>query len=145
MILNLIDRLAGKWFDWRADMMAKDDHEEARFRKVEVTQNGIEMDIIHSGVATFADNFSELLDKNNIKNYLQFDIKPRPDRNIKPIRVTVQWAIGKSPAEINAILKNGLLDIARGISTNSANKARDILGQCGYDDEFEIIAQDGRQ
>ena len=51
------------------------------------------------GVYLLADEAATMLEANNAKNYVQFDMMPRADRHLLPIRVTVQWADGKSPAQ----------------------------------------------
>ncbi|HMN30824.1 MAG TPA: hypothetical protein PKE45_21905 [Caldilineaceae bacterium] len=49
-----------------------------------------------------------MLNAANAENYLQFDMVPRLDRRLRPIRVTVQWANGMSPAQKVAMLERQL-------------------------------------
>lgn len=48
--------------------------------------------------AKIAQDMASLLNKNNAKNYIELDVMPRLDRNLRPIRLTVQWSDGLSPA-----------------------------------------------
>ena len=56
----------------------------------------------HPGVATMAEQAGKFLKAHNAENYVQFDLMPRLESNLRPIRVTVQWASGLSPAMKNA-------------------------------------------
>jgi hypothetical protein len=59
-------------------------------------------------IVYLADQAADLLQQQNAKNYIQFDLMPRIDRRKPPIRVTVQWADGISPAEKAAKLTDAL-------------------------------------
>ena len=103
-MLTLIDRLAGKWFDWRTERMFKSDPSlaEFKFHKLEVAADGTRAVIEHASIAQLAqlaDAATTLLDSYNAANYVEFDMLPRPDHGNRPIRVTVQWADRFSPAQ----------------------------------------------
>jgi len=66
MILRLLDKLAGRWLDWRTTRV--------------------------------------------IRHYVTFDM-PRFDREIRPIRVTVQWERGKSLGKIVTELKARIVEL----------------------------------
>lgn len=100
-ILEAIDRLAGWWLDWRIDraVAANPELKRAGFKRAEVDENGFHMVASFPGVYLLADEAAVMLEANDAKNYVQFDMMPRADRHLEPIRVTVQWAKGKSPAQ----------------------------------------------
>lgn len=100
-MLNLIDRLTGWWLDWRIDraIATNPELQRAGFKKAEVDEQGFHLVASFPGIYLLADEAAAMLEANNAKNYVQFDMLPRADRHLKPIRITVQWAKGKSPAQ----------------------------------------------
>lgn len=100
-MLEFIDRLAGWWMGWRMDraIARNPELQKAGFKKAEVDENGFHLIMSFPGVYLLADEAAAMLEANNAKNYVQFDMMPRVDRHLEPIRVTVQWAVGKSPAQ----------------------------------------------
>lgn len=100
-MLNLIDRLAGWWLDRRTARAVATSGalQRAGFKRAEFDENGFHLIASFPGVTILADQAAALLDANNAENYVQFDMLPRADRHLKPIRITVQWAKGKSPAQ----------------------------------------------
>ena len=100
-MLSLIDKLAGKWLDWRTENFAKCDPElsEMHLHSIEIKNGGMEAAIISPAVAHLADMMSELLENNRAENFVSFELLPRLDRGKRPILVTVQWHNGKSPAQ----------------------------------------------
>jgi len=109
-MLRVIDRLAGRWFDWRQDReIAKvPEIRDLGFHKAEVTEDGAflfqlvggqrEGGPVSTAIAYMADEAAAMLQANKAENYVQFDMMPRLDREVRPIRVTVQYASGESPA-----------------------------------------------
>lgn len=100
-MLNWIDHLAGRWLAWRTDRAVARSPalQKAGFLKAEFDENGFHLVGSFPGVWLLADEAAKMLDVNYAKNYVQFDMMPRADRHLPPIRVTVQWAHGKSPGE----------------------------------------------
>jgi hypothetical protein len=113
MLFNLIDVLAGKWFDWRVRRSIAKPIEPLMIKEVELANNGgMRVLAEHPAVMILADQAAALLEESNATNYVQFDLVPRPDRtDCKPIRVTVQWAHGMSPGTKNIFLETALRDI----------------------------------
>lgn len=100
--MNIIDRLAIKWVDWRTDRAVRDSgyDEEFGIKRVELTSDGVfEGTFVTPAIAVMAQEAAAMLDTANAENYVQFDMLPRLDRGLKPIRVTVQWAHRLSPAQ----------------------------------------------
>ena len=99
--LYLIDRLAGWWLDWRMDraVAAKPELQKAGFKRAEFDETGFHLVASFPGVWILADQAAAMLRANDAENYVQFDMLPRADRHLEPIRITVQWAKGKSPAQ----------------------------------------------
>jgi len=104
--LEFIDSLAARWLQWRTDrMIAKDPAAQATFKKASFDETGMSATFIHENIAILANDAAAMLNAANADNYLQFDMVPRLDRGMRPIRVTVQWANGESPADQNARLR----------------------------------------
>lgn len=99
-MLRVIDALASGWLTWRTARRAKQICEEQglELRKAEVDEQGFYFDVISPVVAELANEAATMLDHANAKNYVQFDMMPRIDKGIRPIRVTVAWANGEMPA-----------------------------------------------
>ena len=100
-LFALIDWASGKWLDWRTDQAVKElPHELKKFdlKKLEMKDSTIEILAEVPAIAEIANQIASALEKHNIKNYISFDMMPRWDHAIRPIRVTVQWANGESPA-----------------------------------------------
>lgn len=110
---SIIDRLTGKWFDWRQDQAFKDipDDLKPQFESIEMRQRGFEIAVTSPLLVHLVSDASALLDKYEAKNYVSFDMMPRLDRGKRAIRVTVQWAHGESPAVKAARLEDELTDL----------------------------------
>jgi len=113
----VLDWLAGRQIDWRLDCATGGDPELRQFnlKKIEHGRDGWEILAFAPAVAILAEQAAVLLEAKNAKNYVQFDMMPRLDRGLRPVRVTVQWANGESPAAKAARLENELA-LARGRS-----------------------------
>ncbi len=109
-VFNWIDRLAGKWFDWRTDRRVKQNPELQEFglHKAEANERGFYADFITPAAAILADEMATMLEEAHAENYVEFDMMPRLDRGLRPIRVTVQWAGKLSPAQKAAQLAEEL-------------------------------------
>lgn len=96
-----LDRLAGWWLDWRTDRAARRDPRFAEFGLHKFSSDGksLELVIATETVAILADQAATMLKENDAENFIQLDMMPRLDRMMRPVRVTVQWANGISPAE----------------------------------------------
>lgn len=100
--LELLDKLAGRWLDWRMEQMAARHPELHEFglHRAEVEPDGrFTVTGISVTAAILADEMAAMLNRASADNYIEFDMAPRLDRGIRPVRVTVQWANGLSPAQ----------------------------------------------
>jgi len=109
-MLELIDRLACWWIDWRMDRAASNNpaYQELGIKRMEATPGGWEATFVTPAAVLIADEMAAMLDKANAENFVQFDFVPRMDRGKRPVRVTVQWAHGMSPAQKCAMLEEKL-------------------------------------
>ena len=100
-MLEMIDKLAGWWLDWRIGHAIAQHPELHEFglKKAEFDENGFHVVASFPGVVVLADEAARMLNANGAENYVEFDMMPRLDRGMRPIRVTVQWADGMSPAQ----------------------------------------------
>lgn len=106
-LLIYLDRLAGWWLDWRTERVLAGDEELTQFnlKRFEASEAGMQITAVAPGIAILADQAAQLLKAVDAENYFQFDMMPRLDRGLPPVRVTIQWARGKSPAQVVADLK----------------------------------------
>ena len=109
-----LDTLANWWLNWRTEKARKQTAEGLRLQRCEIDENGFVAEWISPDIAIFAAECARMLDKANAKNYVQFDVMPRISARKRPVRVTVQWAEGESPAEQNARLRDALEKYADG-------------------------------
>jgi len=117
---NLIDRLACAWLDWRQNQnieQLKRDMpemaEEFRLHSAEIRNGKLDLAIMHPAIYVMADEAAAFLKDNGARNYVQFDMMPRLDRGLRPIRVTVQWADGEMPASKASRLERELAELRK--------------------------------
>lgn len=110
-MLNFIDHLAGNWLNWRTSQAVKRSGfniDEPELKELSVDKGCTEIVMAHSAIAYLASEATAILNEANADNYVQFDMMPRPDHGMRPIRVTVQWAHGEAPASKAARLEKEL-------------------------------------
>lgn len=86
-MLNLLDRIACKWLDWRQSQniaqWKRDNPEMSQdmgIHKVEVGSHEMEMVLMHPGIYVMADEAAAFLNANNAKNIAQKALAPyQPD------------------------------------------------------------------
>lgn len=125
-MLEIIDRLAGWWMDWRTDQAVKSlppEMRELNLRKAHIDTREWEIVMTAPAIVYLADQAVDLLNQQNAKNYVSFDLMPRLDRGKPPIRVTVQWANGESPASKAARLEDELARLKAAQQAVAADRA----------------------
>ena len=85
--------------------------EDLELKKFSATGRDVELLAMHPAIAAIAEQAVSFLQVHNAENYVQFDLMPRIDRGTRPIRFTVQWASGLSPAEKARKLAEQLADL----------------------------------
>jgi hypothetical protein len=102
-----LDRMAGKWLDWRLDRECRSSPQIQELRLLNAYIEPGRYNLMMSGpdIVHLADQAASMLEQQNAKNYIQFDMTPRVDRGLKPVRVTVQWAMGEAPGSKAARLE----------------------------------------
>ena len=112
-MLEMIDRLAGWWLNWRMDhtIAQHPELDEFGLKKAEFDENGFHLIASFPGVVVLADEAARMLDASDVENYIEFDMMPRLDRGLPPVRVTVQWANGMSPAQKVAMLEKRIKEL----------------------------------
>jgi hypothetical protein len=110
-MLEWLDWLATWWLNWRTDQSIKSNPaiQEMGFKKANLTPEGMDMVIHAPALMGLCDEAASLLNAKNAENYLEFSLWPRWDHARKPIRVTIQWMHGKSPAQKASELERELL------------------------------------
>lgn len=119
-LLKILDGWVSKYTDWRMNMLFKpsaDAADQIMLRKAVFDANGFSFDLetktyISEGIAILAQEAARMLDMSKADNYVQFDMLPKLSRELRRVRVTVQWANGKSPAQKAADLSAVLERIA---------------------------------
>ena len=96
-MLHLIDKLAGAWFDWRARRVSGNP-ELVSLNNVELNEDGLTVTGFSPAIAVLADGAAAMLEHHNAKNFVEFDMYPRLDRGMQPVRVAVAWANGEMPS-----------------------------------------------
>ena len=54
---------------------------------------------------------ADMLDEAQAENFVTFDFLPKLERQMRPLRVTVQWANGKNPGTLVAELKARIAEL----------------------------------
>ncbi len=80
-------------------------------KKAEFDESGFHVVASFPGVVVLADEAARMLDASNAENYIEFDMMPRLDRGLPPVRVTVQWADEMSPAQKAAMLEKRIKEL----------------------------------
>jgi len=101
--MNIIDKLAVRWIDWRHGRALENLPGNIEWTALHFDKNGMSAEGISESIAVLGAECSRMLEVNNAPNYFQFDIMPA--HGVKPVRVTIQWANGESPAEQNTRLR----------------------------------------
>ena len=132
----LIDSLARAWLRRRIqEAIAGDaDIQELKLQEVEIGDGGYIARFISPDIAMLAGECADMLNKANAENYIQFDMMPAASRAMRPVRVTVAWAKGKSPAQRVQELE----------AENADLKAKIEFGQALVErlrDEIQIVKQ----
>lgn len=108
-MLALIDRAAAWWLNKRIDAQAEAASQATgvKFHKASMDASGFNVTLIAPDLLLLIEQAAGLLNQQNAENYVQFDMIPRLSRQPypRPVRVTVQWMNGLSPAEKNARLE----------------------------------------
>jgi hypothetical protein len=107
-MLTLLDKLAGMYLDWRAKQAVQKyreemgeeapDPQEVELKRVELQEDGLKLLWHAPALVALAGEAAALLNAYDAENYVSFDMMPRPDHALRPIRVVVGWANGMSPA-----------------------------------------------
>lgn len=140
-MLQLLDTAALKWLEWRYDSKAKkyaNEHPEHGFvlHRAEIGEDGMFVDGTSPAIAFLAAEASKMLKNGNAQNYIQFDMVPHIASELRAIRVTVQYADGKSPAQVNeefldalvTLYKKHRVDVAQ-ICDESLDRSGALLGK----------------
>lgn len=111
-MINILDHVAASWLNWRTVQSIKNDPsfqgvelERANFEKED---DKIRMLMNHPSICYLAEEAASLLKELGAENYVEFNFSPNIDKALKPVRVTVQWAEGLSPAAKNVELDRKL-------------------------------------
>lgn len=123
---EILDRLACWWLDRRASDGAAQIAAERRvtMHRMSAGPEGFRMDVLAPDLIHLIDQAAALLNAQSAENYIQFDMLPRLDRTgQRPIRVTIQWMEGESPAQQNARLRDELARLRDAVAAGRACEA----------------------
>lgn len=113
-MFDLIDRVAAWWLAWRTERAARaiEIEDKVELRRAEYLPNEWRVDLIAPNLLFLIDEATALLNAQHAENYIQFEMLPRADRTHgRPVRVTIQWVNGESPAQQNARLRAELTEL----------------------------------
>jgi hypothetical protein len=109
---TILDRLAHWWIDRRLAVAAAERSAPGfEWTHMEFTADGMTATGTSPAIAYLAAEASAMLERGNAKNYIQFDMLARA--GTPPVRVTVQWAHGVSPAQKAFELEEALKDMVQ--------------------------------
>ena len=116
MLAELLDTLAHAWINQRYEQSAKlhaPELTELGLRRVQPTEDGRgwQATFITPAAALIANDMAALLDEAHAENFVTFDFLPKLERQMRPVRVTVQWANGKNPGFLVAELKARIAEL----------------------------------
>lgn len=112
-MLHFIDSIAARWLRWRttANFNRLPADQRATFKSLECNERGLQVVLTAPAVVILATEAAALLDSQNAKNYVEFDMIPSIAHAIRPIRVTVAWANGEAPSAKAARLEDELAKV----------------------------------
>lgn len=112
-VLAKLERLCSWYLEWRTGQWVKKNPDLARFdlHRADFSQRDWSITALAPSVALLAEQGAALLDANEAKNYVEFELMPRLDRGLRPIRVTVRWSNGRLPSQEVARLKGRFAEI----------------------------------
>ena len=140
-MIELIDKLAGRWMDWRSDQAVQElppELKELNLHRANVEDGSLQLVMTSPAIIYMVDEAAAMLNSQNAENYVQFDMMPRLDRGLRPIRITVAWANGEAPAtraarfkaqyeKALALLADLVGDFPAGVESNAHHAARAYL------------------
>ena len=102
---DFIDTLAANWLKKRMEKSYESDPDiDLKIREIIATENETKIKGDTSAVQIIAQELGQLLEENNIENFIVIDLWPSI-KHIgvqKPIKLTIQWANRKSPEQVLA-------------------------------------------
>lgn len=137
-MFGIIDRLAGAWLNWRRDQAIQRDpvlREDFNLRKLEINDGNVKAVFEHPAILTLAEESASLLQATGARNYFEFDIMPRFDRGLKPIRITVAWAHGIAPGTKARIYEDLLRRAAPHVSSTLFDEIKNALARYGLEEQ----------
>ena len=97
--MRWLDDLATWWLlQRRKRSMLHGTLQDFAIESLHYASKSLEITAIAPSLCVIADEAVALLEANNASNYVQFDMLASPEYGDKRIRITVQYAHGKSPA-----------------------------------------------
>jgi hypothetical protein len=127
-MLRWIDRLAGWWMDRRMARQAAD-AEGVTLTRAELLPDQWRIDLLAPNLIPLISEAAAMLDAQQAKNYIEFDMLPRADHTDgRAIRVTIQWITGESPAQQNARLREELARLQLAARTFCEERSEAALG-----------------
>lgn len=121
---GLLTRAAYWWIERDYERHAKrlaPELAELGIRHMEATPTGWEGTFVTPAAAEIANIMADMLNDADAENYLTFDFLPRLDRQVRPVRVTVQWANGLNPGLKAAALERQNAELRQRIAELEAH------------------------
>lgn len=115
----ILDRLAYWWIDWRHERWVRRTPEikkavdDLGLRRFEICDGRYETTFVTEAAAFIANEMAQLLTEAGAENYVEFDMLPKLERKLPPVRVTIQWANGESPAAQNERLRKEIAELKK--------------------------------
>ena len=142
--LALVDRLAAWWLNWRTERAVKGTPywKETELVRLEAEANGTMQAILASpAVVIMAQEAANLLNATHAENFFTFEMFPRLDRGVAPIRVTVEWAERNGPVKQLAKAQRDLALQERVADALRAELAQ-LRGDREAPDDLDLVAEE---
>jgi len=125
-MLGWIDKLAGRWLDYRMRGRIQSD---VRLKEFSQKDNETRIWLTAPGIVDLADQCAALLDEYHAQNYLEFKMLPRLDRGVFPMVVTVMRQNGVTPGEKAAGLVRVVRQAHECLQNHCPIQAQEVLGE----------------
>ena len=135
-MFSIIDAIAMAWIDWRYAKQSRkfaDEHPEygLEFTEAKIDKDGLYLSGSSPAIVFLAEEAAKMLGRADAQNYLEISLLPHLSTELRPIRLTVQYDDGKSPARVNSDLFKAIVMLYRKHPADVAEVCDDFLDRSG--------------
>lgn len=120
-IFTTFDNLCGKWLDYRTNQALEQVPVTGlEFFDIHANKKGVELLASHPVFASLAVECTDMLAKENAKNYLEMEVMPRLDRGTRAFVITIAFKDGEAPGHKAARLEVEVTRLAALVDSRTA-------------------------